>query len=137
MSFGFPAYFTESRIFHLRHDTLVDAVKSTLNSLGWRYELLSANELQAKVSINPWSWGEKLKVEISANCEMSVESRCAYPLQWFDWGKNRDNVKAFYTRLEQVKEACALSEANEKSLPAFDERGLRPVGRMFDDSKEN
>jgi len=130
MGFGFPAHFAESRIFNLRHDTLVDSVKSTLEGLGWRYELLSANELKAKVPITPWSWGEKLTVEISSNCEMIVESRCAYPLQWFDWGKNRNNVKTFYTRLARVRE---LSEADENSLPAFDERGLTPVGRMFDE----
>lgn len=137
MSFGFPAYFSESRTYHMTQGALLDAVKTTLVNLAWRYEVLSANELQARVSVNLWSWGERLKVQISTDGAVRVESRCAFPLQCLDWGKNKENVQTFFIRLEQVKEIHAISSANESLSSEFDERGFSPVGRMLDEQNED
>ncbi len=136
MTFGFPARFTESRTFNHQQDELASAVKSALDSLVWRYEILSDTEFRAGVSISSLSWGEKLKVEILQGGVVHVESKCAYPLQCFDWGKNKENVSTFLARVEQMKGRGIVLAAFEETTPAFDEKGHSPVERVLNEQNE-
>lgn len=136
MAFGFPAYFTESRIFNLAQDELMNDVKAALDSLGWRYRFLSATELEASISISLSSWGERLKIEFLPGGVLKVKSKCVYPLQCFDWGKNRDNVQTFFAKLLRLKELRESIGAPERTPVVFDERGLSPIERVITESKK-
>jgi hypothetical protein len=100
MAFGFPAYFSEDRTYQYPQHQLVMVVKSTLESLGWQYRELPNYVFEASISINLASWGEKFRVEVYPNGTLKAQSKCAYPLQCIDWGKNNQNVKMFFSRLE-------------------------------------
>jgi hypothetical protein len=103
MAFGFPANFTESRKTTHRYYELTSTVKSTLARLGWQYRSLSSDEFEVHISINVTSWGEKMKIEILQDGVIKVESKCAYPFQCFDWGKNKKNVQIFFAALSGLE----------------------------------
>lgn len=106
---GFPAKFAESRIFRQREDQLFAAVQSALNNLGWQYQTLPNNEFEAGLSGNLMSWGENLRIEILPNGLVTIESKCVFPLQCFDWGKNKKNVQTFFAELERTHVSHAAS----------------------------
>src|SRR5215813_10745971 len=76
MAFGFPARFTESRTFPLQQDELLTVVKSTLENLGWSYQVLQHNELTASVHCSPFTFGEEFKARVLLNGVIQVESKC-------------------------------------------------------------
>jgi len=51
-----------------------------------------------------WSFSEIIKVEILKNSEnkflVKFDSKCLFPLQIFDWGKNKKNFSVFFKNLE-------------------------------------
>ena len=131
MAFGFPASYSEIRSFSFQPYGLSWVIKYTLEDLGWEYEVLSNNEFSASVSINLASWGELVNVSILSNGSVEVESRCSYPLQCFDWGKNEENVQTFFERIETVKNWQISSAAFENFPSAFHEKGFSPVEGVF------
>ena len=100
MAIGFPAHSFESRVYHYQQHELIMVTRSALDDLGWQYEPLSNCVFLARVPVNFMSWGEKLKVEISPDGSVAAESKCSYPLQAFDWGKNAENIKVFFSKFE-------------------------------------
>jgi hypothetical protein len=102
MAIGFPAYFSESRTYQFQQHELAMVLRSTFDELGWQYENQPGDVFTAKVSMNAMSWGEFLRVEISSRGQVEVESKCAFPMQCIDWGKNKRNVKTFFSRFESL-----------------------------------
>lgn len=59
--------------------------------------------VQARVDASMSSWGEVIMVylsEVSGETVVEVESRCKFPLQIIDWGKNKKNVQYIIQELE-------------------------------------
>lgn len=59
--------------------------------------------VQAWVDTSMRSWGETIMVyisEVSGETVTEVESRCKFPLQIIDWGKNKDNVEHIIHELQ-------------------------------------
>ena len=111
MSFGFPAYSTDSQRFDLTQGDLVEVIRESLESLGWRYEMPSQNQFVARNSLNLWSWSEKIAIDVSYDGVVKAKSECALPTQCIDWGKNSRNVKAFFgevARLVSGRDAARL-----------------------------
>jgi hypothetical protein len=46
--------------------------------------------------------GERIEVQASQDGVVQVKSRCAWPLQLIDWGKNRTNTDAFLDGLSRL-----------------------------------
>ena len=133
MSFGFPAYSTDSQRFNLTPGDLVEVIREALQSLGWRYEMPSQNEFVARNSLNLWSWGEKISIEVSFDGVVKARSECALPTQCFDWGKNSRNVKIFFgevARLASGREARALP------VPSYDDQSRTPLERVIKEGGE-
>ena len=145
MSFGFPAYSTDSHRFNLRREDLARVVCAALENLGWRYDSPLTYRFFARVSTNPWSWGEKLSVEISYDGTVNAKSECMLVTQCFDWGKNRRNVKAFF---DQVSRMIPTHDASHLRAPlgeresasgdmppitVYDERASTPIERVFNE----
>lgn len=102
MSFGFPAYFTESRTLPRLYGELPSIVASALNNLGWYYEAVSENSFRARVNAGLASFGENVLITILPGGVVMVNSKCDFPFQCLDWGKNKQNVKAFFSQLENI-----------------------------------
>ena len=101
MSFGFPAYYTERYSSGSGSGTaLQSASHAALKSLGWKLLAEQDAQITASTSMSLWSWGERVQLCFSTERSVSVTSRCSWPLQCFDWGKNRTNVRKFLALLE-------------------------------------
>ena len=136
MSFGFPPHFAESRTYHLQHEELAAIVRATLDDSGWRYEVVSRSEVQARTPFMfLGSWGERLKIEILLDGVVAVESRSILR-PGFDSGRNKRNVQTFFARFEHAERMYRLVETLQQPPPAFDADGLSPVQRMIGDKRE-
>lgn len=127
MSFGFPAYSTASRRFDLGRQDLVGVVRESLDGLGWRYETPAPDQFVARNSVNLWSWGEKISVEVGGDGTVTARSECLLATQCFDWGKNKRNVKAFFDEVERT----ARERAPRLQVAPHDDEGLTPVERVI------
>ncbi len=58
---------------------------------GWRIKSKSDNEIIAITGINSCSWGERIEVSYLNEC-VHIKSKCIFPFQCDDWGKNQINV---------------------------------------------
>src|SRR5215207_2171041 len=134
MSFGFPAYSTDSQRFTLRQQELTAVVRESLDRLGWRYETPSPNRFIARNSVNPWSWGEKIAVEVSHDGVVTAKSACLMVTQCFDWGKNRRNVQAFF---DEASRGASAREESRPPVASYDEQSLTPVERVIRDEERD
>lgn len=64
---------------------------------------VEASVVKASVHTNWRSWGEKVTVcltEVSNGTDVRISSKCSFPLQIIDWGKNKENVGRVIKGLE-------------------------------------
>lgn len=82
-------------------DIMQEAVEQYL-SLNPKVSIVDRNNqsIVLKIPINLKSWGEKLQISIKEN-SFHIMSESSF-FQAFDWGKNRDNVRAMYVCIENV-----------------------------------
>ena len=136
MSFGFPARFAESRIYHLQESELVQIAKEAFDDLGWRYEIESRTEIRARTPrLFLGSWGQRLKLQILLDGEVAIESRSIWP--GFDSGVNKRNVQMLFARLEHAERMYRLVETPKELPLAFDEEGLSHVERLMSESNKD
>ena len=136
MTFGFPAHFAESRTYHLQDEELVSILREALDDLGWRFEVVSRSEVQARTPFMfLGSWGERLKIEILLDGVVAVESRSILR-PGFDGGRNKRNVQTFFARFEHAERTYRLVETPREPPLAFDADGLSPVERVLGERKE-
>ncbi len=93
MAFGLPAEHTLH--FSAGSNPSVDlrgAVRASLHALGWTIRQETNQTIAASATVSLFSWGEKITIHFLPNGSVSVTSACAFPLQIFDWGKNKQNV---------------------------------------------
>ena len=93
MAFGFPAQHGVQ--FSVAGGGAIDvrvAVRAALNALDWSIRQDTNRYIFASATISMASWGEKITVQFLPNGSISVSSACAFPVQIFDWGKNKQNI---------------------------------------------
>jgi len=90
----------------LHGDQLQGYVVSSLNVLRWKWWQPRPLVFRASVKTSWSSWGEAILIDISHPGWMTVESKCAFPLQLIDWGKNKKNVSKF---LDQLNTATGMN----------------------------
>ena len=100
MTFGFPAYHTDRYSAADKGADLRSAVRQALAALSWPVKEEAADRLVASTGMNWRSWGEKVYIDFLPEDSISVASKCAFPLQCVDWGKNKANVKEFMAELK-------------------------------------
>lgn len=136
MTFGLPAHFAESRIYHLQDEELASLVRAALDDLGWRYRVVSRTEFLARTPFMfLGSWGERLKVEILLDGLVAIESSSIWP--GFDSGRNKRNVQTFFARFEHAERMYRLVETPKEPPLAFDADGLSPLERILIDSRKD
>jgi len=130
MAFGFPAYAIDNQNLNAGSATLRSAVRDTLAALGWSYEALGSNTIIARIPMSLFSWGEKLTVSFTEDGEIKVKSEGIFPLQCIDWGKNKRNIKMFFSQLAQTTPSLLFLDSY-KSPVLFDETGMTPVEKVL------
>lgn len=100
MAFGFPAKHTEEfKPAAGDAASALSAVKKAFAALGWKVKSESATQLTGSASINLMSWGERINVDVAASGALTITSKCAFPLQCVDYGKNKRNVQQLTSNL--------------------------------------
>jgi len=59
-------------------------------ALGWAKIGAAESSIEFRVEWNWKSWGERITVSFQPG-KILIDSRCSFPLQCFDWGKNKEN----------------------------------------------
>ena len=99
MAFGLPACHTER--YSGKSPDLHVAARKALNALEWPFRENAHGEIVALTKCNMRSWGEEVVISFLPDNSISVTSTCAFPLQLFDWGKNKANVRSLITEIER------------------------------------
>lgn len=94
----------QKRIFQDSYAKVYSRAVSTLMELKWQVSHSDKEEglIQARTPMNLWTWGDLVTVyviEESPN-RILVEVTSASPQQ-YDWGKNKNNIEKFYSRLSE------------------------------------
>lgn len=97
------ASYNESRTFDLERDLLLERAKMALERSKFKIKFFdkTSGNIQAKTKLSWWSWTEDVTVNINEKSEVQILSKCAFPMQIFDWGKNRENVNKFFSNLKE------------------------------------
>lgn len=99
MSFGFPAYYRrELKVSDL--DEFREKLKRVLAELPFLILRQDNDRIILKVGWTIWSWGENIIIDLSKNGQVTVLSKCVFPLQCIDYGKNKENVELLFERLQ-------------------------------------
>jgi hypothetical protein len=87
------------------------AVREAFHSLGAKNIDWSSDGLQAtaRTGISWWSWGERMSVLIGPSGDVRVRSRCAFPMQVVDWGKNEENCRVLLGEMSRALMAEAVA----------------------------
>lgn len=73
---------------------------------------LPSGHIEAKVDWGLRSWGENIIIQVDQKGTVLVRSKCSFPTQIVDWGKNKDNVYSFFDHLSVL-----LNEAPSPPVP--------------------
>ena len=100
MAFGFPAYHTENYTLNDGTSNLRASVKSALKAVSWSIRKESPDTIVASTSLSLLSWGERVIITFLSDESITVTSKCTWPIQCFDWGKNKANIKKIIAELK-------------------------------------
>ena len=99
MAFGFPASVLQQISTQANQQTLAQMAPGVLGSLGWMNYQQGPFQFSASVSAGLMSYGETVDINLATPGMIYVSSKCSFPLQMFDWGKNARNIAMFIGRL--------------------------------------
>lgn len=108
-----------------------EAAIATFDSLGWQYGLVDPDQFRVNMPLSAMTWGETLTVSLSTPGMIVVESKCAFPMQIIDWGKNKRNVRQFVDGF--LARVTHLATAGGSESVFIDNDGKTPVDRVFTD----
>ena len=130
MAFGFPAYHTENYSLNDGPSNLRATVKLALNAVSWSIRKESPDTIVASTSLSLLSWGERVIITFLSDESIAVTSECTWPIQCFDWGKNKANIKKIIAELK-----CPDDQAPEADQIRKDhistEKNIRATGVIF------
>jgi hypothetical protein len=132
MSFAFTANHSVRLSLLGSRNAAKDAVIHSLDELGWKYSEVFDGAFEASVRITPWSWGEHVNILLNEPNHITIESICIFPLQIFDWGKNKQNVELFLKHFE-AREMRNLKHLTEPNY--LDASGRSPLGVLVEDGE--
>jgi hypothetical protein len=103
MAVGFPPTVEEKRSYRDEDVDWERVIERALDELGWSFGVHDdGTYFDAHTPFSFWSYGEQVIVEVDPDRgRVRVISRCSWPLQWIDWGKNQRNVDRFFEELER------------------------------------
>ena len=98
---------TYVEIFECTYQRVYDAARLAAMQCDFQIDTENANEgmIKASTKASLLSWGEDININISSvsnGVEVIMSSDA--PGQFFDWGKNMENVNCFFEKLESCLE---------------------------------
>lgn len=113
MAFGFsPKHVQDYQLDNLdREHFLVFAIEAAFK-LDWNVSFVSETGFIAYTKFSWSSWSEEVTVKID-NGVANIKSECTGS-QLMDWGKNKKNVEALLSKLEEVKFSLTQEEIETK-----------------------
>ncbi len=99
MALGLPSYYKKV----LDQSTVSDfreRLDASLDTLPFTVKRKDADKVVLKAGWSVWSWGENIKIDFSDNKSVTIISKCVFPLQWIDYGKNKENVELLIQNLQ-------------------------------------
>jgi hypothetical protein len=94
-------------------DHILRSCVDAISQCGFR--VMGSNEgtgLIAQARMSSRSWGEVINVDVSEKGAVHIRSACTgVPFQLVDFGKNRDNVNAIFSALEEFLPRPPYQEA--------------------------
>ena len=124
MSFGFPAYHIENIQYksELSTEKIIDSIKNTIQTRSFILENNTDRIVYAKTQISWRSWGEKIIIKINEDNSLNIKSKCSFPMQCFDWGKNKENVNGFIAVFNNLIDKVELKNALENVESVVEEK---------------
>ena len=124
MSFGFPAYHVENIQYKSDFSTkkIIDSIKNTIQTRSFILENNTDRIVYAKTQISGLSWGEKIIIKINEDNSLNIKSKCSFPMQCFDWGKNKENVNGFIAVFNNLIDKVELKNALENVESVVEEK---------------
>jgi hypothetical protein len=100
--FGLPPSATAEARFpdHERAD-IIRIAERILDDLGWHINFVDEDRISARTGSGIWIFGDAMTVDVSRRGTVTVHSRCIWPTQIIDFGRNDANVERFLDRLER------------------------------------
>ncbi len=93
---------TSAREFSSPRELVFDEAVSTLMSLRWHVTSSSRDSgfIQARTPMTMWTYGDLVNIHVRSGRagKTRVDATSASDQQ-FDWGKNQENIQAFYSKL--------------------------------------
>ena len=113
MAFGFsPKHVQDYQLDNLdKEHFLVFAIVAAFK-LDWNVSFVSETGFIAYTKFSWSSWSEEVTVKID-NGVANIKSECTGS-QLMDWGKNKKNVEALLSKLEEVKFSLTQEEIETK-----------------------
>lgn len=72
--------------------------------------------IQAKTKMNLWTlFGEDITIFVSKDGSVSADSQCS---QFFDYGKNKENIEKFFTNLRMLLNSSPVRNFSANNAPA-------------------
>ena len=90
MKLTFPACWTEELASTQTLDQDKERIKRACEAFHWAQTTEADSGLEFRVGINWKSWGERITVAFQTG-KIRIHSRCCFPSQCLDWGKNKAN----------------------------------------------
>ena len=102
MAVGFPPQYTETLAAGKSKVDLSGAVKAAVKTLNWSVKQEAPDQIVARTGFNLLTIvGERVTVKFLPDRSLSITSSSLYFFQWFDYGKNRSNVRKLLAGLKK------------------------------------
>jgi len=114
MAVGLPAAYEEMRRYSMHFDYLSQGAVNALNALGWKYSALSPYQFSI-INASCLTRGESIAIHINQDGTVNVRSKCYWPIQLFDWGRNKKNVSQFFAWLDYYLSQAANAPGEQQT----------------------
>lgn len=113
MAFGFsPKYVQDLQLDNIdKEHFLVLAIEAS-SKLNWNVSLVSEIGFIAYTKFSWISWSEEVTIKLD-NSKANLKSECTGN-QLMDWGKNKKNVAALLSKIEEIKSVITQEEIESK-----------------------
>jgi hypothetical protein len=96
-----PSATAEARFPEHERADIMRVAERILDDLGWHITDVEEDYISVRTGSGIWFFGDRMTVEVSRRGTVMVHSRCIWPTQIIDFGRNDANVERFLDRLER------------------------------------
>lgn len=101
--FYFTSYHSETKNFDADPDDFQRRISNAMERSNFKHVKFDNSKFRASAPFSLRSWSEKIEVDYRKlndnRVQVECTSTCYFPLQVFDWGKNKSNTSVFFKKL--------------------------------------